>query len=130
MMIGCLMIGTNDLARSLVFYDAVFAPLGYQQLKVKSRYVGYGHPDTGDGAEFYVTGPFDQKPATVGNGSMIALPVPTLAVLDAIYQAAEDSGGVQDGAPGPRLADSPTHYAYVRDPDGNKLAFYCEDPEA
>lgn len=31
---------------------------------------------------------------------------------------------------GPRLADSPKHYAYVRDPDGNKLTFYCEDPVA
>ena len=34
MMIGYLMIGTNDLAQSLSFYDAVFAPLGYQKVEI------------------------------------------------------------------------------------------------
>jgi len=130
MMIGYLMIGTNDLAQSLSFYDAVFAPLGYQKVEIKERYVGYGDPSTGNGTEFYVTGPYDRQPATTGNGTMVAFPVPTLSVLHEIYQISEDKGGAKDGAPGPRLADSPTHYAYVRDPAGNKLAFYCEDPTA
>ncbi|MAV48019.1 MAG: VOC family protein [Alphaproteobacteria bacterium TMED89] len=129
-MIGYLMVGTNDLARSLSFYDAVFAPLGYQKVKTKERYVAYGNPETGGRSEFYVTGPFDKKPATAGNGTMVALPVPTLQILHDIYEIAGNSGGLQDGAPGPRVANSPTHYAYVRDPEGNKLAFYCDDPTA
>ena len=29
-MIGYLMVGTNYLTRSLAFYDAVFAPLGFE----------------------------------------------------------------------------------------------------
>ena len=36
------MVGTNDLAASLAFYDAVFAPLGYRQTDDSGRYVGYG----------------------------------------------------------------------------------------
>ena len=128
-MIGYLMVGTNDLAASLAFYDAVFAPLGYRQTDDSGRYVGYGLPDKPEEPLFYVTGPYDRQPATAGNGTMIAFPTPTLETLHEVYQIALKSGGTDEGAPGPRLDDSPTHYAYVRDPAGNKLAFYCDNVE-
>ena len=52
-MIGYLMVGTNDLAGSLAFYDAVFAPL--PQNDDSGRYVGYGLPDKPEESLFYVT---------------------------------------------------------------------------
>jgi hypothetical protein len=36
-------------------------------------------------------------------------------------------GGTDEGAPGPRPADSKTFYgAYLRDPTGNKICVYCK----
>ena len=130
-MIGYLMVGTNDLTRSLAFYDAVFAPLGFEQTDDSGRYVGYGPPSDGGGESvFYVTGPYDGREATAGNGTMIAFPTPSMAMLERVYRIALESGGIDEGAPGRRLDYSATHYAYVRDPDGNKLAFYCDNVDA
>jgi hypothetical protein len=37
------------------------------------------------------------------------------------------NGGTDEGAPGPRPADSTTFYgAYLRDPTGNKICVYCK----
>ena len=58
---------------------------------------------------------------------MIAFPTSTLETLHEVCKIALKGGGTDEGAPGPRLDDSPTHYAYVRDPAGNKLAFYCDN---
>ena len=67
--------------------------------------------------------PFDKKPATVGNGVMVALAAPSKAVVDKVHAKALALGGKDEGAPGPR---GPGFYAgYFRDLDGNKLnAFF------
>jgi predicted lactoylglutathione lyase len=42
------------------------------------------------------------------------------------HQAAIANGGSSEGTPGLRTQYNPDFYAaYVRDPDGNKLAFVC-----
>ena len=46
--------------------------------------------------------------------------------MDAFYAAALTHGGISDGAPGLRLRYNPDFYAaYVRDPDGHKVAAVC-----
>ena len=46
--------------------------------------------------------------------------------VDAFHAAALANGGTSEGAPGLRLLYNPDFYAaYVRDPDGNKLAVVC-----
>jgi predicted lactoylglutathione lyase len=46
--------------------------------------------------------------------------------VDDFYASALANGGVCDGAPGLRLHYGPDFYAaYVRDPDGNKVAAVC-----
>ncbi len=68
--------------------------------------------------------PFDGNPATVGNGVMVALLVDSPAKVDALYKKALELGATDEGAAGPR--GIPGFYAgYFRDPDGNKLNFYC-----
>jgi catechol 2,3-dioxygenase-like lactoylglutathione lyase family enzyme len=120
-MIGYATIGTNDLERATKFYDAVLAPLG-----------GTRTFANGDRMQFYgskaspsmiaVSKPYDEQPATVGNGSMFGLPAASKEDVDAAYAAAISAGGVCDGAPGQRL---PTFYgAYFRDPDGNKVCVF------
>jgi predicted lactoylglutathione lyase len=67
--------------------------------------------------------PYDGKPATVGNGVMIALQASSKEQVDAVYKKAIELGGKDEGPPGPR---GPSFYAgYFRDLDGNKLnAFF------
>lgn len=70
--------------------------------------------------------PFDGRPATVCNGSMIALAAASRAQVDAFHAAALAHGGRSEGAPALRPHDGPDFYAAdVRHPDGNKLAAVC-----
>ncbi|MHB1692088.1 MAG: VOC family protein, partial [Thiomonas sp.] len=70
--------------------------------------------------------PFNGQPASAGNGTMVALAARTRAQVDAFHAAALAQGGTNEGAPGLRPHYGPDFYAaYVRDPDGNKLAAVC-----
>jgi catechol 2,3-dioxygenase-like lactoylglutathione lyase family enzyme len=63
--------------------------------------------------------PFDGKPATVGNGSMVAFDLPTRDAVDAFYAKAIALGAQDEGTPGER---GPGFYmAYFRDPEGSKF---------
>ena len=123
-MIGYVMVGSNDLPRSAAFYDAVLAPLGMVKTAQDDSYAAYAPKTAEDQVEFYVTQPFDGKPATIGNGTMIALAAESLQALDQFHSIAMQNGAVDEGKPGPR-DDGSVHYAYVRDPDGNKICAFC-----
>lgn len=120
-MIGYATIGTNDLEKATKFYDAVLAPLGGKRTFANGdRMQFYGSSATP--GMIAVSKPYDEKPATVGNGSMFGLPAASKEQVDEAYAAAMAAGGVCDGPPGQRL---PTFYgAYVRDPDGNKVCVF------
>lgn len=120
-MIGYATIGTNDLERATKFYDAVLAPLGGRRTFANGdRMQFYGSSATP--GMIAVSKPYDEQPATAGNGTMFGLPAATKADVDAAYAAAIAAGGVCDGAPGQRM---PTFYgAYFRDPDGNKVCVF------
>ena len=56
----------------------------------------------------------------------LGLKASSWAQVDAFHAAALANGGISEGAPGLRLQYQPDFYAaYVRDPDGNKLAIVC-----
>ena len=82
-----------------------------------------------DAIEFYVTTPFDQRPATPGNGTMIAFEAPSMPALEQFHTVGLQSGGTDEGAPGPREEDSDICYAYIRDTDGNKICAFCLGPQ-
>jgi catechol 2,3-dioxygenase-like lactoylglutathione lyase family enzyme len=119
-MIGYVTVGTNDFGRATRFYDALFAEMGGKR---SMEFDGFIVWSTGKGPGFAIARPYDGKPATVGNGVMVALAAGSKEKVDALYQKALALGGTDEGKPGPR---SDTFYAaYFRDPDGNKLnAFY------
>jgi catechol 2,3-dioxygenase-like lactoylglutathione lyase family enzyme len=125
--------GTNDLARAIAFYNAVLAPLGMQRCITGDTEwdrvaAGWGIYEDGGVRElgFWIGTPFNQQPATVGNGSMVAFRARSWAEVDQFHAAALASGGICDGAPGLRLHYAADFYAaYVRDPDGNKVAAVC-----
>lgn len=120
-------LGTNDLSRARAFYDAVMPTIGLAFRAADDSEIGYG-PHDDSRIRFWITRPFDGKPASIGNGSMPALDAPSRAAVDAFYTAALAHGGTDEGAPGVRY--KPDFYScYVRDPDGNKLSAVCETPE-
>ncbi len=132
-MLTYVYFGTNDLERATRFYDAVSAPLGMQRCitndpewdRISS---GWGTYED-DGARelaFWVGKPFDQQKSTAGNGSMVAFRARSWKQVEDFHTAALANGGTTEGAPGLRPHYNPDFYAaYVRDPDGNKLAAVC-----
>jgi len=120
-MIGYTTVGTNDIARAARFYDALLAELGAKRTMEIGNFIVWG---SAPGAPmFAVTPPFDGKPATVGNGVMIALAASGKAQVDAIHRKALELGATDEGAPGPR--GDGFYAGYFRDLDGNKLnAFF------
>ncbi|PRD53462.1 VOC family protein [Phyllobacterium myrsinacearum] len=125
-MIGYTMIGTNDLIKSLRFYDPLMAAMDLDQCWRDGQSVSWGKRADETTPRFFVGYPFDGKAATAGNGGMTAFLFDNAAIVDRLHALAMQNGGSDEGAPGPRPHYGAGFYgAYVRDPDGNKLAFVC-----
>lgn len=132
-MLTYVYFGTNDLARATRFYDATLLPIGMRRCTTGDPEwdrvsAGWGIYED-DGVRelaFWVGMPFNQQPATAGNGSMVAFRARSWNEVNAFHAAALAHGGTSEGAPGLRPNYNPDFYAaYVRDPDGNKLAVVC-----
>jgi catechol 2,3-dioxygenase-like lactoylglutathione lyase family enzyme len=117
-------MGCNDLGRAIRFYDGVLATVGLARLpEPPPGWAGWG---ARDGTALWLCHPFDRRGASAGNGTMVTFRAPDAAAVRAFHAAALALGGTDEGAPGTREAYAPDFYvAYVRDPDGNKLA--CAD---
>ncbi|MET4895538.1 VOC family protein [Sphingomonadaceae bacterium jetA1] len=123
-----IMVGSNDIARSKVFYDALFAALGGKPGMQKDDRVLYLHNQ----AVFIVTRPIDGQPATHANGGTIGLGAADPAQVAAAHAAGVAHGGTAIEAPvGERDTGLGQAYlGYLRDPDGNKLCLGCRLPAA
>ncbi len=120
-MVGYVTLGTNDLARSASFYDELLGLVGAKRLMDFGAFILWGTSMEAGGLA--ITTPHDKKPATVGNGVMVALRVDSKAKVDAVYKKALDLGGTDEGPAGPR--GDGFYAGYFRDLDGNKLnAFF------
>ena len=115
-----IMLGSNDIARSKKFYDAVFAALGAKPgfADDKGRLI-YMH----NGGLFLVTPPIDGQPATGANGGTIGFAAASPAQADAWHAAGVANGGTTaEDPPGWRQGAAGRLYlAYLRDPAGNKI---------
>jgi catechol 2,3-dioxygenase-like lactoylglutathione lyase family enzyme len=121
-------LGSNDLARARIFYDAALAPLGLVRRRQDDAEIGYG-AENDSRCRLWVVTPHDRRVAMIGNGSMVALAAESRAEVDAFHAAALAHGGSDEGAPGLRPFHAHFYAAYVRDPDGNKLSAVCERAE-
>ena len=121
-MIGYVTLGTNDLAKAAIFYDALARELGVGRFMETENFIAWGEPGGAPGIG--LTKPFDGNPATVGNGVMVALQARDASHVDRIHQLALSLGAADEGAPGPRGG---FYAAYFRDLDGNKLNSFAMD---
>jgi len=120
-MIGYVTIGTNDFEKSKKFYDAVLAELGGKHTFGNDRMQGYGSAP--GAAMLMLCKPYDEKSATHGNGTMVALAAPSRALVDKVHAKALSLGAKDEGAPGER-GGSNFYGGYFRDADGNKLCVF------
>jgi catechol 2,3-dioxygenase-like lactoylglutathione lyase family enzyme len=124
-------LGTNDVARAKIFYDATLEPLEMKRSFEDDQEIGYGEaepPKQGRARYLFITKPFMKVPASWGNGTMIAFAAPSREAVEKFYKAALANGGTDEGAPGLRPYHANFYACYVRDPDGNKLSAVCESP--
>ena len=134
MTLSHICLGTNDPACSERFYDALLATLGHSrcaaledtQSQAWRGWIVY----RGAGADeltLWLCRPFDGRAASAGNGTMVAFRARSPGEVQRFHAAALAHGGTSEGAPGLRRQYGADFYvAYVRDPDGNKLAAYCQ----
>ena len=129
-MIGYVMLGTDDIGRAKAFYDPLVTLLGgsvQREWSTEDR-IWYAPPE-GFTPMLVLTGTYDGRPATVGNGTMTALLARSRAEVDAVHARALASGGVDEGGPGLRGPESDGFYgAYFRDLDGHKLLVFRVGP--
>lgn len=123
-MFNHIMIGTNDIARSKTFYDAVLGVLGVGEpvrnvAKTGHVRLFYRH----EGNTFCVSEPINGEEATFANGGTIGFKCNSPEQAKAFHDTAVAHGGLSIEEP-PGLRDGglgPLYLAYVRDPDGHKL---------
>jgi hypothetical protein len=113
-------VGSNKLDEAKAYYDALLPLAGFAPaMEHQSGGRAYANAD---GQIFGVFGPHDKKPATVGNGSMLAFAFDTRDEVDAFYAKGLELDGSDEGGPGERNPGA--YFAYFRDLDGNKLCGY------
>lgn len=131
-MIAYVTVGVDDIARAKRFYDAFLPALGYG-LEEGPEGLSYALPVSPGQLpvlpDFYVKPTFDGKPATAGNGAMIAFEAHSQLQVRELHAAALAAGGSDEGQPGFRASYGPHFYVgYLRDPQGNKFALFSSNP--
>ena len=108
-----IVLPVADLDRSVTFYEAALAPLGFAMLVRREREAGFGLEGIDD---FYV------RAGGGVTGVHVAFAAESREAVHAFYQAALGSGGRDNGPPGIRPQYSERYYAaFVHDPDGNNI---------
>src|SRR5215469_82553 len=107
-MFSHIMIGSNDIARSKKFYDAIFGVLGVSPATPDARSrLAYAH----NRGRFMVSKPIDGKPASYANGGTIGFVMNSAEQAKAWHDAGvanggtsiEDPPGIRQGAAGKRI---------------------------
>lgn len=118
-MLSAVCLGSNDLARAAKFYDPVMATIGMERLVSETHELGYGR--SGSNPILWVVSPYNEEPATFGNGTQVIFSTQDAETVAAFHATALSQGGIDEGAPGPRDYVPGYYGAYCRDLDGNKL---------
>lgn len=120
-MIGYVTLGTNNYDKAAKFYDALFSTIGAGRIMESDTFIAWAPSHTAPAVS--IIKPYDGKPATVGNGVMVAIAMNATDKVDAFHKKAMSLGATDEGAPGARSDNF--YAAYFRDVDGNKLCSFC-----
>lgn len=131
-MLSYITLGVDDMAAAKRFYAAFLPALNYV-LTEGPEGISCGLPEHRGQIiampEIYLKAPFDERPASAGNGTMIAFKARNQKQVRDLHAAAVAAGGSNEGEPGFRAAYGPRFYVgYLRDPQGNKIALFSSNP--
>lgn len=132
-MIAYVTVGTDNIVTAKRFYSAFLPSLNYG-LTEGPEGLSYVLPVPAGSVpvspDFYVKPTFDGRPATAGNGTMVAFEANNQQQVRDLHAAAIAAGGTNEGAPGFREAYSAGFYVgYLRDPQGNKIALFSSNAD-
>ncbi|SFR47160.1 Catechol 2,3-dioxygenase [Yoonia tamlensis] len=132
-MIAYVTVGADDIGRAKRFYTAFLPALGYT-LSEAADGLSFALPVSAGQkpvfADFYVKPTYDGKPASAGNGAMVAFDARSQSRVRDLHAAAIAAGGTDEGQPGFRAAYGSHFYVgYLRDPQGNKIALFSDNPQ-
>ena len=116
MKMNYVVVGTNDMNAATKFYSALFEQSDIRRVSPTERMTYW----LGDDFAFATAIPFDEQPATHGNGTMVGFRVGSAKEVKRLHELAIELGGTCAGAPNQR---GPRFSAYVRDLDQNKMCF-------
>ncbi len=130
-MFSHIVVGVHDFECAYAFYGAVLRRLGLEERFCDRSRPWAGWHNAGGGRPLFVIAkPYDGQPHDAGNGQMAAFLASCREDVRDAYRIALAHGGTCEGAPGLRPHYHPDYYgAYVRDPDGNKIAVVCHEQE-
>jgi len=116
-MIDHVTIKVSNLEKSKEFYQKVFKPLGYH-LSFGKDNVFYAF-DIGNNCLFEIIQFNNETPLT---STHIAFRAKSKKQIHEFYNSALSTGGVDNGAPGPRPQYTENYYAcFILDPDGHNI---------
>ncbi|MCW5588341.1 MAG: VOC family protein [Legionellales bacterium] len=124
-MIDHIGITVSDYKKSVAFYKAALAPLGYELIMEVQGFAGFGlRQQSGPIASLWI----HQEESPIAT-THIAFRADSREVVDAFYAAAIHAGGKDNGKPGIRAIYHPNYYgAFVLDPDGYNIEAVCHHP--
>tara|TARA_B100001057_G_scaffold390112_1_gene398016 strand:+ start:948 stop:1337 length:390 start_codon:yes stop_codon:yes gene_type:complete len=122
-MIGFVMVGTNNLDKATKFYDTLLGEIELERVVTNEKYAGYASKVKPNEVEFYVTNPVNEQKASFGNGTQISFLVKSKDLVNNFYNTGIKLGGKNEGAPSIRSGD---YYCYFRDLDGNKICAFSK----
>jgi len=114
MKMNYFVMGTNNMQAAIKFYDALFDQAELNKAIASERMTYW----LGEDFAFALAIPFNEEPATNGNGTMIGFELGTREEVIRLHARAVELGGTSEGAPNER---GPKFSAYVRDLDKNKI---------
>ena len=117
MKMNYFVLGTNHMEASINFYDSLFEQTELNQVLSTERMTFW----QGEDFAFAIARPFNEEPASNGNGTMIGFSVSSTEEVKRLHKKAIELGGTCEGEPNQR---GPRFSAYVRDLDKNKLCFF------
>ena len=121
----------SNFERALVFYSPFLQALGLELrfCEPEKPWAGWQVPDQARPL-FVICKPYDGQPHHAGNGQMVAFAASNRALVRSAYEVGLANGGTSEGAPGLRPHYHANYYgAYLRDPEGNKVAVVCHGAE-
>ena len=130
-MLSHVMVGSDDIERSRIFYNSVLGVLGAREPYVNVNDTGqtrlfYIH----NGSIFGVTEPLNGEPVVSANGSTIGFTCDSPEQVKELHDVAVANGATSIEEP-PGFRQTTTgkkHLCYFLDPDGHKICgmYTCE----